>query len=131
MEKKFNINDVRESYPNIKDKSLLLIELICNKTIDSRNLELLESVYKYINQCYNRPSDIEIKMEALNQLIEGHGIEAITDENKYINGYWYYCIALYVNMGDSYLNTFIYDTENDQILFMSCADFMQSIENTE
>lgn len=60
-----------------------------------------KNVEKWVRQCYNRPRKFELILEALNELLEGHGVEAL-EENDEI-------IAHYINMGDPYVATIIYD----------------------
>ena len=57
---------------------------------------------KWISNCYNRPQTNEIRMEALNELLEMHGVECISgNETK--------CGAMieYLNAGDPYVSTVI------------------------
>ena len=58
---------------------------------------------RWVDQCHNYPSDQEIVMSALNDLLEGFGIEAITDPDDSDH-----IIATYVNMGDTYNGTIVY-----------------------
>jgi len=69
------------------------------------------------------------RLAQLNQLFEAHGIESIKGE--YVSHYWQDTNALYVNMGDSYLPTFIFDTRLKRIIVGDVAWFVQSrkIEN--
>jgi len=129
----YTIEDLRKAFPEIDGIKLILIKRIINKEIESNELELFDSNAKWIMQCYNRPNDTELSMNALNELIEGFGTEAIKNENAYVNKYYSDCIGIYVNMGDSYAMTIIYDTNENEFLITSWGDFIeayeQSIEN--
>jgi hypothetical protein len=54
---------------------------------------------KWVNSCYNMPSNSEISMACLNDILEGCGVEAVMDES----GMHAHCE--YVNMGDTYTPT--------------------------
>ena len=73
------------------------------------------SVQRWIDQCYHRPSDDALKMAAFNEILEGHGVEALRGEWR--NGYWCDIVLVYVNMGDSYVNTIIH--HRDKGFFVS------------
>jgi hypothetical protein len=46
-------------------------------------------------------------MCAINQVLEGYGIEAVRT-SKWKNGFWCDILCAYVNMGDSYIPTVIH-----------------------
>jgi hypothetical protein len=50
---------------------------------------------------------IEVAMKAADEALHGHGVESI--EGAYVNGYWGNIVAVYVNMGDTYSPTIIFD----------------------
>jgi hypothetical protein len=82
---------------------------------DHIQADTFKSVIEWIDQCYHRPSDEELKMKAFNQILEGHGVEALRGEWR--NGYWCDIVLVYVNMGDSYVNTIIH--HRDRGFFVS------------
>ena len=84
-----------------------------------------KSVKHLRKQCYNPPDTLTERLEALNELIEGFGIEAIRIENYYHDRYWDNCIGLYVNMGDTYILTIIYNVIDNQFEFTSWGDFYE------
>lgn len=65
----------------------------------------LESCKRWINQCYHRPTDEELRMCAYNEILEGYGIEAHFGEWQ--NGFWCDVEFTYVNLGDSYALTIV------------------------
>ncbi len=65
------------------------------------------NVTDWISQCHNEPRDNELIMCAINQVLEGYGIESIRT-SKWKNGYWCDILCSYVNMGDSYTPTVIH-----------------------
>jgi hypothetical protein len=123
------LNELKEVFPEININNLILANLIINKELDSSLLDSFKSNEQWIKQCFNRPSDQELEMNALNELLDGHGVEAIKLENAYVNRYWDDCIATYVNMGDTYITTILYDTMNELYRLTSWGDFYESAEN--
>lgn len=124
------IDDLRKAFPTIDGIKLILAKKIVNNEMDSDELELFESNQHWIKHCFNRPNDNELSMNALNELLEGHGIEAIRNENAYVNRYYSDCIGTYVNMGDTYINTIVYDTESNEYILTSWGDFYESYEQS-
>lgn len=63
-------------------------------------------------------------MDELNTLLSGYGVEAVTGE-EYKKGYWANILFLYVNMGEAYVNTIIYDTEKEEFIASSWGDYYE------
>lgn len=112
----------------------LKLELI-KKVIEFNDDELIDnflgefkSVQQLRKQCYNPPDTLTERLTALNELIEGFGIEAIEIEGYYRNDYWANAIGLYINMGDTYTLTIIYNVIDRQFEFTSWGDFYESKE---
>ncbi len=66
-------------------------------------------------------------LEEVNRLVDGHGIEAIRDENAWDN-YYGDTVALYVNMGDTYETTLLYDTRTHEFQVTSWGDWYEAYE---
>lgn len=81
------------------------------------------SVQKWVKQCYNQPKHLDLVMEAANELLGGYGIEAIRGEWQ--NGFWCDVRAVYVNMGDTYTSTLLYDRDSACYRVMSWGDFVE------
>jgi len=120
----------------IAKETLMEVWQVDSETIDSIykviNGEVDLSQFKSVNhlrkQCYNPPNELNEKLEALNELIDGFGIESSRMENYYKDHYWSDCICLYVNQGDSYALTIIYDVVNDRFEFTSWGDWIEAME---
>lgn len=80
------------------------VNYILNGTLDP---ETFQSVTTWLSQCFNKPNSDEMKMCAINEVLEGYGIEAVRT-SKWKNGYWCDILCTYVNMGDSYIPTVIH-----------------------
>jgi hypothetical protein len=96
----------------IKDMYLLnasaeQIESVNNILNGTTDPETFQSVQTWIRVSYNKPNSDEMKMCAINQVLEGYGIESVRT-SKWKNGYWCDILCTYVNMGDSYIPTVIH-----------------------
>jgi hypothetical protein len=72
----------------------------------------------------NTASQVGQVMDAINEILGGYGVEAIRD-NKWDS---YYCDigVLYVNMGDTYVPTVIYDTRKGAWMVCSWGDLVEA-----
>ena len=83
-----------------------------------------KSVENWCKECYNIPSLTELKLCALNELIEGYGTEAITGP-EYINNYCMYINAVYINTGDTYALTVLFDYRTNKFSLTSFGDYVE------
>jgi len=66
--------------------------------------------------------------DEVSDLIGGYGIEAVTSEAAYDEFVPYTdIIAEYVNLGDPYLTTILWDYRKDRVLLTSVADYCSSL----
>jgi hypothetical protein len=70
-----------------------------------------------------------IKMDALNQIYKGFGVESLVVSGKWIDSYWRDNCGLYVNVGETYQMTIVYDTEKQEFICTSWGDFYETLEN--
>jgi len=68
-------------------------------------------------------------MDVANLYMDQCGVEALKDERAWINHYYGNIIALYVNTGETYDMTLLYDTENQEFLLTSWGDFYENWES--
>ena len=106
----------RLEYLNL-DQCKILRKLMKNET----NPKEFKSVIEWVAQCYNEPSNSEMIMCAINEVMEGYGIEPLNDTC----GECYSDIAEYINVGDPYINTIIRETNGNFV----CASWGDYIEN--
>ena len=90
------------------------------------NPETYQAVSKWVAQCYNKPSDDELIMEAINEIIDGFGTEAI--RGRYIDSYHQDIQAAFVNMGDTYTTTILLDHETGRYQITSWGDWVERNE---
>ena len=103
-----NVEDLLQAFKITEEQARKLIELI----------EQTGTIYA------GKP--IDAVMEDANNILNGFGIEALRDENAWVDHYWQNTIALYVNLGDTYITTIVYDTENREFLITSWGDFYET-----
>lgn len=92
--------------------------IITNKILSKNfNPYAWEDCVKWMDKCFNTPKEDELRLCALNQILEGYGIESF--EGEWQNGYWCNVVCSYVNMGDSYIYTII--LHRDKGFFVDCT----------
>jgi hypothetical protein len=79
-----------------------------------------EDVHSWIEQCWHRPKYSERLMLALNEIIEGHGVEVIWGPDSET-----WPEAAYVNTGDYYNATLMYDCRDHRVRVTTVADFVE------
>jgi len=84
-----------------KDKAVVIRGILTGKT----SPEDFVSVKKWVGQCCNRPSQHEVQLEAINEVLDGYGTEALDEDTSWYPQPHY----SYVNMGDPYTTTILYD----------------------
>ena len=95
---------------------------ILNGTLDP---ETVEAVDRWVRQCFNRPSDNELKMEALNAVLDCYGVEALRNEDADWDSYHGDIVATYLNTGDTYSTTVLLDREGE-FHITSYGDWIES-----
>jgi len=117
-------------YKNLLNETLKEISRYLNVTIEQAkeikglinydiNPDKYASVQEWFSQCYNVPSLDERVQEALNEIMEGYGTEPITDENDYVDSFYFDIVFIYINKGDTYKGTIFFDTKREKY-FLSC-----------
>ena len=76
----------------------------------------------------NTPDDVDKALEYANEITEAHGVEDIRAEGLW-NGYYCDIACLYVNMGDPYVTTLVYDVDNEQFIICGYGDWVESAED--
>lgn len=66
---------------------------------------------------------VDAFMEEANAVLLGAGVTAIF--GKYVNSYYQDCVALYVNTGDTYEPTILYDTVAGEFGITTMGDFVE------
>lgn len=104
---------------NFPDKGFEIRQLIDGK----KSTRSYESVRKWLEQCHNEPTLTERRMCALNEILEGHGVEAIFHGSDPMHP-----DAVYVNMGETYAATILYDYRSGTFKVTSWGDWVEKQE---
>lgn len=110
---------------NLSDEQTQQVKGLIEGTI---NPSFYTDVRSWISQCYHKPKDESLIMCALNQVMEGYGVEDIRGEWR--NGYCGDIVAEYVNMGDAYAPTVVYHRD-EGFMIASYGDAVESIDLLE
>lgn len=81
-------------------------------------------------QHYNPPSKLDRMLDAVNLLVEGFGIEPIRQAGGDCGGYWGDIVALYVNTGDTYSGTVLFDVDRDTFYATDYGTWVETAERT-
>ena len=82
----------------------------------------------WVHSCFNTPCKSEIKLEALNELLCGCGVESIRHEFIHVDHYYGNVVGSYVNFGDTYANTILLDHINNKWKITSWGNFYESLD---
>lgn len=108
--------------PNAAEKAAAILN-------DEFDPEDIPAVAKWVAKCYHRPSEGELKMAALDAVLEGFGVEAIRVEGEWVSHYHGDLVASYVNQGDTYTETVVHDHETDEFHVTSWGDWLEKWES--
>ena len=76
-----------------------------------------------IKECYNRPMDYDIQLNAINKLVGGFGVEYIASvDDSFTRAYG----VDYVNLGKTYSLTICYDQSSERFKLTSWGDIVES-----
>jgi hypothetical protein len=74
--------------------------------------------------------DVDNIMKFINDLIDGFGVERIKSDYYQVDNYWYYTIALFVNKGDTYDETIVFNTEDNEFSNESWGSWYEEFLST-
>lgn len=94
-----------------------LVRALIKNTVRTTNADLFPAANACFAACYNMPSFAERRMECLNEVIGGHGVEALGDGM--------YPDALYVNTGDTYSPTLLYCYKRSTFRLTTWGDYVE------
>ena len=67
---------------------------------------------------------VDKALAEIDEIIDGHGVEAI--RGAWVDNYYGDVVGLYVNTGDTYNNTVVYDTTEDRFDVTTMGDWVES-----
>lgn len=109
--------------------------LVLTRDFSGPYCDTFESVQKWVRQCYNEPSLEERQMCALNEVLDGYGVEGLRagEDERYrgndmwVDDHFWQGVRLeYVNMGDTYTPTIGYDIAKDRFVVTSWGDWYEA-----
>lgn len=122
------LNKVKDFFNNcITDEQAELVLQLMNDEIDLDPFEIddrFPGTQKWCRQCLNPPSDHDLILSALNDVVDGCGIEVIREDNSSDGK----IIAEYVNTGDTCSGTIVYDKEKNEFIVTTMADWVEGWE---
>lgn len=114
-----SIKNITESLNLTSAQARLIRALIKGeqKTLDP---VLFPGVHAWVESCYNLPSRTERIMACINEVMQGHGVEAIDAEGIHPR-------AVYVNTGDTYTPTLLYCYHSQSFRVQSWGDYVEVV----
>lgn len=112
---------------NVDKETAKKIQWLINGKYDP---ELVPGVSEWVSTCFNRPRDHELVLDALNRVLGTCGVEAIELEGNYVDSYFFNVNFLYLNTGDSYDNTIMFDCNTWKYFIGSTYDVAEYCLNT-
>jgi hypothetical protein len=88
---------------------------------------LWQGDHKRYRQHYNPPTKFDRICDTLNEILGTHGVEAVRSPDV-VNRYWGDSVALFLNTGDSYEPTLLYDIGKGRWLMTSLGDWVEGVE---
>jgi hypothetical protein len=120
------INDLMEAWQLDRKQVQLIRKIIYDPELD---LNQFKSVQQRHSECYHPPDRIDCQLTAINELIDGFGVESIeVSSDLFQDRYYWNSIGLYVNQGDTYALTVIYNTVDRLFEFTNWGDYFESME---
>ena len=116
--------EIRKAFPDLDDEAVKeLVEVLERPDkVDAENKSHWDDAYLRA---------VDKAMEEANEILGGHGVEAVPGEGADNGKYWRDTIALYVNLGDTYDTTVMYDTETEEFFVGSWGDFLEEWEKDQ
>lgn len=111
-------------YFNCGEQTAQLIKMIAIANEPGFMLRIMNEKYDSYGRNIN-----QLKMAALNRVLEGFGVDSIIVPGSYVDNYWLDNNGLYVNQGDTYSKTIVFDTENGNYICTSWGDFYETLES--
>ena len=112
-----------ETRLNVDHATALKVRRLLDGRLDPNTFS---SVQQWERQCFNPPSHGERVECALNEVLGGHGIEAIRGDGW--DSFYGDTAALYVNQGDTYAETLLYDIDRGKWLVTTVGDWIEREE---
>lgn len=120
---------LRKAFPKLDNNSIDLMRRLA-RVVDSpdklaETIEKVPDTAKYVHSLFSDPYDSSlwrrtVMLHAMNELMDTYGVEALGEVDMH-HGPPYE----YLNAGDTYSTTLIYDRDNDEIFIGSWGDVVE------
>ncbi len=97
---------------------------------EQKESDTIEKMVKMANKHNLKNEEVSNLMDIFNEKLGGYGVEVLRSSD-FRKSYWGDIIALYVNMGETYETTILYDINNEEFIKTSWGDFMENRENED
>jgi hypothetical protein len=121
--------DIAETFDVSLDDAKLALKIINWKVKLADFADKLPKTYdefRYLDTD-NFGIDCSCRLAALDELLGTFGVEPIRT-TEHIDRYWFDCRACYLNTGDTYNTTILFDTKKDRFYLTSWGDFVESLD---
>lgn len=113
--------ELRQAFPHmLKGGEFLIIGMINGKYAP----EFFYGAKSWLNHCYNIPSTQELILEAIDDIIDGHGIDSLYAHDDEFHDT---PMGQYINMGDIYATTIVY--VDNEYLITTLGDYIEYAES--
>ena len=109
---------LKAAFPTVEEKDLVLLRRIIKGELSPRKVPAVDAWFK---QCYHKPKRLEMLLAAADALLGGHGVEAVYHGGLQDNG----VAAEYINTGDGYNPTLIYDHRKGEVVISDYNSFIE------
>lgn len=116
-----NSKKLIEAFGITEDEAKELARMM-RKAVDSGDVQ--KSAYPY----EVGPLTTDDVLERANEILHGHGVESIDCENCQVSRYYYGIVLLYLNKGDTYDTTLLYDTDKEEFAIGSWGSWLEDHE---
>lgn len=79
-------------------------------------------------QAADDPESVDAALDLANRLTDMHGVESLQASNAHVDRYYFNIVGLYVNTGETYDETLLYETEDERFLLTSYGAWIEWAE---
>ena len=97
---------------------------------EQKEFDTIDWMVKVANRSNLKNEEISNLLDIFNENLGGYGVEVLRSSD-FRKSYWGDIIALYVNMGETYETTILYDIDNEEFIKTSWGDFIENRENED
>jgi len=122
----WTINELMDQWQLTRKQVQTIRRIIYDSEFD---LKQFKSVRNRYDECYNPPDRIDCQLTAINEIMDSYGVESIqVSESLFQDRYYSNAIGIYVNQGDTYILTIVYNTVDRIFEIINWGDYFESME---